>query len=246
MNDCRVLILAAGSSQRLRPLTAEMPKTLLPLNGKTILRHIVECCVAAGLHDLSLVTGHGHERVREECDRIKTRHRACTFSYIHCPEYRDMGNVYSLYVARELFREPLVLINSDLVFAHGILTALLASPLENALVVDDYKDLGSEEMKVAVRDGFITSINKNLDPASADGEYIGMTKISPASAKGLEKALHHLVQSAPAKYYEDAFQHAIDECGVGFHKVSTGGAPCMEIDTLEDLALARRNAHLWA
>lgn len=245
MNDCRALILAAGAAQRLRPLTDEVPKTLLPLKSKTILGHIVDCCVTAGLHHLSLVTGHGQEHVREECDRIKTRHQACTFSYIHCPEYREMGNVYSLYVARELFREPLILINSDLVFAHGVLAALLSSPCDSALLVDDSKELGSEEMKVAVRNGFITSISKNLDPATADGEYIGITKICPSIAEGLEKALHHIVQLAPASYYEDAFQYAIEACGVGFRKISTGGAACMEIDTMEDLALARQNAHLW-
>lgn len=245
MSDIRALLLAAGSSQRLRPLTNEIPKTLLPLNGRTILSHIAVCCLKSGLNRISLVTGHGHEQVQEECNRIRARHPECEFSYIHCSEYESMGNVYSLYVARELFREPFILINSDLVFAHGILSALLASSAENAMVVDDRKQLGIEEMKVAVRDGLITSISKNLDPAIADGEYIGMTKISPAIAQALEDSLCHIVKSAPDKYYEDAFQHVITEAGINFHKVSTGGAPCMEIDTFEDLALARANAHLW-
>jgi choline kinase len=155
-----------------------------------------------------------------------------------------MGNVYSFYAARELFREPLVLINSDLVFAHEILSALLASTAANAMVVDDRKKLGIEEMKVAVRDGLITCISKELDPAIADGEYIGMLKVSPSIAEALEDSLHRLVQSAPDKYYEDAFQLLISE-GIYLHKVSTGGAPCMEIDTFEDLALARNSAHLW-
>lgn len=246
MSDFRGLILAAGSSQRLRPLTDEVPKTLLPLNGKTILGHIVDACVAVGVRDLCLVTGHGHERVREECSRLQKRHPATEFSYIHCLEYGRMGNVYSLSVATELFRQPLILINSDLVFDHAIMARLLSSPFENALVIDDGKELGPEEMKVTVRDNLVTAINKNLESATADGEYIGMTKISPGSAAGLEKALRHLVHSAPANYYEDAFQYAIDACGVAFHKVSTGGAPCMEIDTFEDLALARERAHLWA
>ncbi len=244
MSGFRVLLLAAGSSQRLRPLTDEIPKTLLRLNGKTILNHIIGCCVSSGLHQVTLVTGHGEERVREECEQIRSSHPQCDFSYIHCPEYGSMGNVYSLYVAKPLFGEPLILINSDLVFAQGVLSNLLSDPHESALVVDDQKQLGIEEMKVLAENGVITSINKSLEPGTAQGEYIGMSKLSPGIGPALESALHRLVQSAPEKYYEDAFQLLMND-GICFSMVSTGGAPCMEIDTFDDLAVARENAHLW-
>jgi hypothetical protein len=71
-----------------------------------------------------------------------------------------------------------------------------------------------------------------------------MTKLSPVIAEELERSLQHLVRTAPGSYYEDAFQLLMDRESP-FESVSTSGAACMEIDTFEDLALAREKAHLW-
>jgi choline kinase len=244
MNFPRVLILAAGSAQRLRPLTDQIPKTLLRLGDRTILHHIVGCCAACGLSQITIVTGHGEAAVRSEGERIGAAMPSSDVSYIHCRHYARMGNVYSLYEARTLFQAPLVLINSDLVFAHEILKNLLACSADNALVIDDHKELGIEEMKVNIEEGAVTKINKQLDPASSAGEYIGMTKLSSSIAASLEEALHRLVETAPESYYEDAFQLLMNQ-GISFEGVSTGGAACMEIDTFDDLAAARAKTHLW-
>lgn len=241
----RAIILAAGSSQRLRPLTNEVPKTLLMLKDRTILQHIVEGCLRSGIREIFIVTGHGHERVRAECENLRIRHADCSFFQIHCPEYLKMGNVYSLYVARALFSDPFVLINSDLVFGHDILASLLACPADHALVIDDCKQLGLEEMKVTIANGLITGISKELDPKKAHGEYIGMLKFSPSIRGPLERALAYFVENAPNKYYEDALSHMIQE-GCALHPLSSGNLPAMEIDTFEDLALAKKNSDLWA
>ncbi|MAI94468.1 MAG: mannose-1-phosphate guanylyltransferase, partial [Halieaceae bacterium] len=38
----KVMILAAGEGRRMRPLTEETPKPLLPVNGKPLLEHHIE------------------------------------------------------------------------------------------------------------------------------------------------------------------------------------------------------------
>src|SRR5919109_451227 len=46
------------------------------------------------------------------------------------------------------------------------------------IALDDQKTLGEEEMKVTLDPrGWLTRINKSLDPAGAHGEYIGVTLV---------------------------------------------------------------------
>ncbi len=54
----RVMILAAGRGERMRPLTDVTPKPLLPVAGKTLIVHLIERLVHAGLRDL--VVNHAH------------------------------------------------------------------------------------------------------------------------------------------------------------------------------------------
>ncbi|TAM48381.1 MAG: nucleotidyltransferase family protein [Gammaproteobacteria bacterium] len=54
----RVMILAAGRGERMRPLTDVTPKPLLPVAGKALIVHLIEQLARAGLRDL--VVNHAH------------------------------------------------------------------------------------------------------------------------------------------------------------------------------------------
>lgn len=60
----QVVILAAGQGQRLRPLTHDRPKSMLPVAGRPLIHHLLENCAALGLKDIILVVGHGKERLQ--------------------------------------------------------------------------------------------------------------------------------------------------------------------------------------
>ncbi|MEM4782132.1 MAG: NTP transferase domain-containing protein, partial [Halalkalicoccus sp.] len=46
--DVHAVVLAAGVGSRLRPLTDGTPKTLLPVNGRPILGHILDSLLEVG------------------------------------------------------------------------------------------------------------------------------------------------------------------------------------------------------
>ncbi len=54
----KVMILAAGRGERMRPLTDHTPKPLLPVAGKTIIEHTIKQLVAAGFNDI--IINHAH------------------------------------------------------------------------------------------------------------------------------------------------------------------------------------------
>ena len=48
----KAMILAAGRGERMRPLTDETPKPLLPLRGKPLIEYHLEALAAAGVRDV--------------------------------------------------------------------------------------------------------------------------------------------------------------------------------------------------
>jgi dTDP-glucose pyrophosphorylase len=53
----KAVLLAAGRGTRMRELTQELPKPMLPVRGKPVLQHIVEGVRDAGMKDILVVVG---------------------------------------------------------------------------------------------------------------------------------------------------------------------------------------------
>ncbi len=236
----RTIIMAAGTSQRLRPLTDHIPKTLLRIGEKTILEHILDSARAAGLTHFDIVTGHGHRAIEEFVTVYQQRHPTIHINLIYNDVYDSTGNVVSLSKAREVFDEDFIIINSDTIFHTDLLKKLTASDHANAMIVDDVKRLGAEEMKVRVDDNeCITHVHKSLDPETAAGEYVGILKLSKQHKQELLDSLDKMIAENQSVYYEDAIQKMIDDYNVPIKKISTDGLPVMEVDTHEDLTHAQ-------
>src|SRR5207237_9435218 len=61
----KAVVLAAGEGTRMRPLTANLPKPLLPVAGKPFLRHTLEALGAAGVREIAILIGWQGQRIRE-------------------------------------------------------------------------------------------------------------------------------------------------------------------------------------
>ncbi|MFH0771920.1 MAG: nucleotidyltransferase family protein [Candidatus Omnitrophota bacterium] len=61
----KVVILCGGRGHRLRPLTSNLPKPLVALNGKPILQHIIEFYTGKGLNRFILCTGYRANVINE-------------------------------------------------------------------------------------------------------------------------------------------------------------------------------------
>jgi MurNAc alpha-1-phosphate uridylyltransferase len=59
----KVMILAAGRGQRMRPLTDRVPKALLSAGGKPLIVHLIERLARAGLGDLVVNVSHFAEQI---------------------------------------------------------------------------------------------------------------------------------------------------------------------------------------
>jgi choline kinase len=239
------IVLAAGAGRRLLGLTTALPKTLLPLDDeRTILDSILANLRAAGMDEVALVTGFAAEQIERRLPDLERRHRL-RLTTIFNERAEEWNNAYSLWLAREAFRGGALLVNGDTVHPPSVEEALLAargSGVEIVLAVDDHKPLGAEEMKVLLGEGqTMRRINKAIDTASAQGEYIGATLIEPAAAEPLAQALEATWRRDPGLYYEDGFQELVDRGG-RIHTASIGAVEWAEVDDERDLGRAREIA----
>jgi choline kinase len=233
-------VLAAGPGRRLQPLTDALPKTLLPLgDGRTILDLALANLRAVGLEEVVVVTGFAAERVEERATDLERRH-GVRLELVFNELAEEWNNAYSLWLAREAFAEGALLVNGDTVHPRSVEESLLAARGPDVLLaVDQEKRLGEEEMKILLaEDGTLDRISKEIDPASAAGEYIGVTLIEPPAAGPLADALEATWRRDPSLYYEDGFQELADRGGK-IHVTPIGTVDWVEVDDHADLARAQ-------
>ncbi len=60
----KAVILCGGKGERMRPITYEMPKPLLPVQGKPILQHILDLLTKYDIRDVTFAVGHLKEKIR--------------------------------------------------------------------------------------------------------------------------------------------------------------------------------------
>ncbi|HSO10149.1 MAG TPA: sugar phosphate nucleotidyltransferase, partial [Desulfoprunum sp.] len=59
----KVIILSAGQGKRLLPMTATLPKCLLPVQGKTIIEWQIDELHKCGIDDITVVVGYNADKV---------------------------------------------------------------------------------------------------------------------------------------------------------------------------------------
>lgn len=246
MNVPKCVILAAGASTRLRPLTDAMPKCLLKVGGKTLIERTIENILAAGIKEIAIVVGHQAEMIREF---TKQRFPQQKIRFILNPNYAKTNNAYSLLLARrfmedldEKVRCDLLLLDSDIIFSNKLLPHLLDIAENNKIAVRISGEHNEEEIQVEMNsDKNIKFIGKRPVLIKAPCESIGIELFSVETAARLFDVLERRIRKGigRSEFYEAAFQEMIDN-DVILKAVDVSAFPAIEIDTPEDLELAGR------
>jgi histidinol-phosphate/aromatic aminotransferase/cobyric acid decarboxylase-like protein/NDP-sugar pyrophosphorylase family protein len=117
----RALILAAGLGQRMRPLTVDVPKCLVEVNGVPILFRALRVLASAGVTQAVVVVGHEAAQVRR---RVGHRFAGIDVEYVEAPSFDTTNNIRSLWDARRYCDEDILLIEGDVVFDRDVVMRL--------------------------------------------------------------------------------------------------------------------------
>lgn len=236
----KAIILAAGLGSRIRPLTDDVPKTLLTVGDTTILARMLTSIQDAGIDDVVLVLGYLYQKVERV---VRESFPDLRVQVVVNERYEETNTGYSLLLAAgHLEGSAFVKFDGDVVFDPEILSRLLSSPDATALCIDRNIELASEEVKVSLSAGTrVAKVGKTVPPADAVGESIGIEKIGADAARQLFSELRTMMDQKRhlQDYYEAAYERLIDS-GVPFHVVDISDLPWTEISTQQDYDAAEQ------
>ena len=161
----KALVLAAGEGTRLRPLTSNIPKPLLPVAGKPFLSHVFSALQSAGVSEIALLVGWKANRIKEYYGNGSEFGLKITYL-----EQRErLGTANAIGQAEGSIDEPFFVVNGDVVISDTDVKAMRAmferthKPVMGTVTVDDPSQYGVIEEK----DGkLIRIIEKPKNPPS--------------------------------------------------------------------------------
>jgi L-glutamine-phosphate cytidylyltransferase len=250
----KAIVIGAGRGSRLGTNTDEMPKALVPVMGRPMLDWVLEAFAEAGIErrDVVFIAGYAEEVVR--------RHYA-DLTFVRNAAWESNNILGSLLCAREHLTEGFISSYADIVYEGAIVKKLVSNPRDIVLgcdtawrrrYVDRSQHPESDAEKLRADGERVVELSRRIPSELADGEFIGVMKLSKAGSSSLVRAFDEVASTHSGKVFREgrSFERAylIDllaymlEQGTPMFREDTRGG-YMEIDTEQDLAHA---AAWWA
>ncbi len=187
-------IILAASQGNLNELTGEVPKTLLKVDGKSLLSMQIDNFNRVGIKDICVVRGFAKNKIM--LTNIET---------VDNDEHAQTRELYSLYLAREKIKENTVISFGDIIFKSYILNDLLNDINNITLIVDaDFELKGRNKDYVSTRTPYskrlfndtvqFTKMSGRLKAEEINGEFIGLWKATQNGARVVKEALEQLAK----------------------------------------------------
>lgn len=129
----KAMILAAGRGERLRPLTDDCPKPLLPLAGQPLIMHTIRALVAAGFRELVINLAYRGAQIRDALGDGASFGARIVYSDEGAEALETAGGIRQ--ALPWLGRAPFLVVNGD------IATDFPFARLTSRLADDDYAHL---------------------------------------------------------------------------------------------------------
>jgi histidinol-phosphate/aromatic aminotransferase/cobyric acid decarboxylase-like protein/GTP:adenosylcobinamide-phosphate guanylyltransferase len=238
----QAIILAAGMGLRLKPLTNNIPKCLVPVNGVPILKNTLNVLNAFKINEVIIVVGYKREAI---LDSIGNQYRDMKITYVINDVYDKTNNIYSLWLAKDLVKENVLLIEGDIFFEKKLIKEALKEENQNIVLVDAYQPH---------MDGTVLEINndhsiKRLIPKREQGEDFDFTeKYKTVNVYHFTKEFFqnyfspnldtYIKTQSPGQYYELALGVLIYIGNPRLYARRTNNVKWYEIDDHNDLERA--------
>jgi choline kinase len=191
----KAIILSAGQGRRLLPLTAENPKCLVQFSGRSLLEWQVRSLSAAGVDDITVVTGFEAAKVEAVIEAIDTP--GVTVRATHNPFFELADNLASCWIARHEMRSSFLILNGDTLIEPEIARRVLADPpvAPITVTIDRKDEYDTDDMKVRTQGDRLLAIGKTLPNDLVTGESIGFLRFTEEGGRSLVAEIERLMRS---------------------------------------------------
>ena len=151
----KALILNSGLGSRMGEITRSHPKCMTEIDTKdTIVSRQLRMLASKGIQEVVMTTGPFEESLKDYCASLKL---PINISFVNNPVYDKTNYIYSIYCARDLLDDSILMMHGDLVFEDAVLTKALISP-KSCMTVSSTVPLPEKDFKAVVNDGKIQKV----------------------------------------------------------------------------------------
>ena len=220
----RAIIMAAGRGSRMRPLTDRIPKPLVAVHGVRMIDTVISALHMNGIREIGVVVGYRKEQFRELEESVEG------LRLIENPWYADSNNISSLYAARDMLGDCMILDGDQIIRNPAALDAHFEKSGYNAVWCEQETD----EWLMQVRDGRVLSCSRT--GGRGGWQLYSVSRWTMEDGKKLRGQVEAEFEGGNRRIYWDdvAMFRYFDQYDMGIHVMQRGDV--MELDSLEELA----------
>jgi alcohol dehydrogenase class IV len=231
----KALILNSGTGSRMGDSANTIPKCMTMLcTGETILSRQLRQLSEAGTENVIITTGFFDEKIKEHCNDLKAELNLKNLNLTFCKNdlFDTTNYIYSIYLARHLLDDNLLLLHGDLVFDFEVLSGLMNQNGSNIIVSSAINPLPLKDFKAVVKNSEVKAVGVDFFESAVAA--LPLYKLEKEHWRyWLANIVNYCETGRRSCYAENALNDIIDE--VPLYPYDVKSLLCAEIDTLADL-----------
>jgi choline kinase len=233
MSKLKAVIVAAGESSRLQPLSKDFPKCFLKVGSYPLIKYSLEALKSCGIEEIAFVVGYKKDYF--------TEHLGNDYKYIFNPFYATTNDMVSLWFAKDFIMDnDFVYLHSDILYHPEILAMTIADDSEIVVAVEETK-CDEEMMKVRIEDNNLIESSKSMPLNEAFGEWVGIAKFTSTGWERYLVIIEDLLSEGDFNAYDTTAMNRLVKKEKIIRVVPFKDLFFVEIDSPEDLFWAREN-----
>lgn len=221
----RAILMAAGMGTRLRPLTENTPKSLIEVNGMSLLERQIINLREIGVEEIIVLTGYLHEKF----DDIVKKYNLIK---VVNDKYDVYNNIYTMYLVRDYLKDAFV-IDADNYIIRNFLPKV--QPKSSVYYSACKENITGEWILKYTETGRIYDVE--IAPKNSKANYImsGASYWTEKDGKIISEKVKKAVEEDKLFdiYWDNIAVENYDNMNVYIEKINSDDI--FEIDTLEDL-----------
>lgn len=228
------LILNSGIGSRMGVLTCEHPKCMTEISSReTILSRQLKQIADAGIKDVVITTGLFDNVLIKYCNSLDL---PLNITFVNNPLYKETNYIYSIYCARELLDDDIVLMHGDLVFENEVFDRVMNCE-NSCMTVSSALTLPEKDFKAETENGNVIKVGiEFFDNAVAAQPLYKLNKSD--WIHWLNRISDFCHRGETRCYAENALNELNGICNI--KALDVDNLLCSEVDTPEDLEVVSK------